>query len=275
MSFQRLSRNEKQLQNTAATRIQAAARRQMCGQQYTAQREIKASVAQWVIEATAGVTTYVIVVHRGGRTWEVQHRYSDWGQLDASLRKHLKQLPALPSRSTLKGVFASASLRAARKQLLSNWLKEAILLSDGVALARLELLNFLSTSHTLWQYADLLRRWPVKADGPVVRPTKSSTAAKPKLSKALTVQKSSTAAKPKLSKALTVQNLEYGNYPCLGVDWQTNSFKEDEDKPVFRISLADMTNVQRNGEEVDSFEQWAPFKTGRENWMYWMRVLGV
>ena len=98
-----------------ATRIQAAVRGYLHRTQSPVHRSITAEIAEHyrtITDGTKSVTIFIIIVRHGGRSWEVEHRYSDWLELDSRLSEHLKQRPALPPRAPLRG-----SVEMFRKQV--------------------------------------------------------------------------------------------------------------------------------------------------------------
>ena len=142
-----------------ATRIQAAARATLCRRQYHFRKAIGAEVTMDSTVSTGDtklISTYVITIHRDGAAWEVEHRYSDWCELDRKLSRHLKQRPALPSRMPL---YTSRRLIAHRRIALNGYLREVLKMSSDSALARMLLLDFLSRSHVYWQYMDIVKDW--------------------------------------------------------------------------------------------------------------------
>mmetsp|Transcript_9157 Transcript_9157/g.26991 ORF Transcript_9157/g.26991 Transcript_9157/m.26991 type:complete len:182 (+) Transcript_9157:2-547(+) len=107
------------------------------------------------------ITTYVISVERDGSTWKVEHRYSDWSQLDKRLERLAQGRPTLPPRSPLH----TERVAAYRQKALDAYLQQVLELSLGSPLVRSELLDFLSHSHLYWQYAGALYAWRQKATG--------------------------------------------------------------------------------------------------------------
>ena len=131
-----------------ATRVQAVYRGHLSRRRKVSSRgELTAAIeGTKVAPGTSNVTTYVIVVQQKTKRWEVEHRYTDWVQLDAALSRHLKQRPALLRFPQLRGA-------SSVKQVLNKYLQQVLALSEDVPKARTLLLDFLSISHLYWQYA--------------------------------------------------------------------------------------------------------------------------
>jgi len=109
--------------------------------------------AEELRSAGKSVPAYTLTVVRGGRCWQVSHRFSDWLELDRQLAKTLPEdceRPALPARYP----FRSSRIVAYRQFSLNSYLQQLLPLVQHIVQARRILLNFLSRSHLHWLYAD-------------------------------------------------------------------------------------------------------------------------
>ena len=102
---------------------------------------------------------YTLTVVRGGRCWQVSHRFSDWLELDRQLAKALPEdceRPALPARYP----FRSSRIVSYRQFSLNSYLQQLLPLVMRKVLPRRILFNFLSRSHLCWLYEDFLLPTP-------------------------------------------------------------------------------------------------------------------
>ena len=142
---------------TGAILIQAHARRLFARQAFrTILRPIAAKVMTHKILQDCGtpvtaITVYVISVRRGNNCWSVEHRFSDWCQLDNTLGKLLGgyNRPMLPSRFDM---FGGERLAESRTLTLDDYLQRMIVLAAEAPLMRFVLTRFLSASHFHWEY---------------------------------------------------------------------------------------------------------------------------
>lgn len=142
----------------SATRLQASWRGARQRRLFCAARAFYGIVNGVVDLRSAGrtVPAYTITVVRGGRCWQVSHRFSDWLELDRQLAAKLPPRcprPALPSRMPWR----SSSLTTYRQFALNAYLQGVLPLASheagGFPAARRLLLHFLSRSHVHWLYA--------------------------------------------------------------------------------------------------------------------------
>ena len=142
--------------HTAATIVQTRWRGFILRKRYHSQKAFFAIVSG-VVELTSGgrsVPAYTITVVRGGHCWQVQHRFSDWLELDRQLAAKLpykaaSMRPSLPSRLPFRSVTSTSH----RQYSLNQYLHQLMPLCEPHPTARRTLLNFLSRSHLHWTYA--------------------------------------------------------------------------------------------------------------------------
>ena len=221
--------------------IQAATRGLLCRRRlFGARHRIKAAVCGARL-SESGVTNYAIASeHRYGlryhRTWEVEHRFSDWVALDMRLSRHLKQRPSLPPR-----LWRTAS--AFRTRALEFYLQQVLRLSTEAQHARGELLDFLTTSHLHWQYASA---------GPLRVPSEAGRATLPAFPKRVDVAPRRLAAS------------DARHQPARGAD------------PLFRSMHDLVAVSDARGNELGAMRsRWLPKGKPRENVDYWLGVLGT
>jgi len=144
-----------QRREKAATELQRKLRGLLQRRKYRSLQAFFAIVNGTVELRASGksVPAYTLTVVRGGRCWQVSHRFSDWVELDRQLAKTLPDgcdRPALPARYP----FRTARIVAYRQFALNSYLQLLLPLVHPDVHARRILLNFLSRSHLHWQYAD-------------------------------------------------------------------------------------------------------------------------
>ena len=142
-------------------RTHAAVVLQRCLRGFTQRRRYAAMYAFYAIvngtidlRSSSGkaVPAYTLTVVRGGRCWQVWHRFSDWVELDRQVTKCLPadvRMPSLPSRYP----FRSKGLATFRQFALNRYLQQLLLLIEDQPAARRITLDFLSRSHLHWLYA--------------------------------------------------------------------------------------------------------------------------
>ena len=133
---------------------QAWARGKRARRIFKGRRQLDAAVSgSRMLEGGGGgretrVPVYVITAVRAGCSWKVEHRFSDWIELDARLAPHLPGRPALPPRMPFRG----RRVVAYRKVALNSWLQKVLVLTESAPIPRCTLIDFLSASHLYWIY---------------------------------------------------------------------------------------------------------------------------
>lgn len=249
-----------------AVRIQAVVRGMLSRSKHASFHVISAYVGkhQTTEDTSKPIATYVICVRFGVRSWEVEHRYSDWCQLDVKLGQHLKQRPALPPRRIQSD---SERVRTFRQHALDNYLQTVLKLSANAPKARNVLLNFLSQSHLYWQYADSLPGWMDRArlrHGQCRKP--GSPGPSPRGVEAPLVDRRSS------------RRTERARTTSIASDDEGNSAH-----PFFRdlsdlLTVRDAKGVTPEVKDLlgrSSYKHWAPKEGLKANYKYWGTVMGT
>jgi len=253
-----------------ATRIQAAARGRACRRLLSARLVIEAEVVHPKTIESEGktLTTYVVAVRRDGRAWEVEHRYSDWLQLDERLSGLLPQRPALPPRTLLQ----TQRVEAYRREALDAYLQQVLQLATDAPQVRSELLDFLTRSHFYWQYACSLYCWKTRANKP-----RRFSASPPKVRRGSSAKSRASTVSPKNSP-----KMKFEASPVIQVinDQSGKSGKMEGNpiEPFFRLDvmMKDLCGVvDGRGEKCANYKTWMPEKKLHDNWGYWMKVIGT
>ena len=153
-------REEAELRDVAAVRLQAAWRGGAARRRYAGARRLHAVVSGSVQLRGDGVRVpaYVITVVRRGCCWEVQHRFSDWLALHRRLGElGVGPLPSAPARLPFRGYAVTRH----REYSLNRYLQAALPAAEPSPRGRALLLRFLCRSHMHWLYEPDARAAPL------------------------------------------------------------------------------------------------------------------
>ena len=153
-------REEAELRDVAAVRLQAAWRGGAARRRYAGARRLHAVVSGSVQLRGDGVRVpaYVITVVRRGCCWEVQHRFSDWLALHRRLGElGVGPLPSAPARLPFRGYAVTRH----REYALNRYLQAALPAAEPSPRGRALLLRFLCRSHMHWLYEPDARAAPL------------------------------------------------------------------------------------------------------------------